>query len=383
MAHYLCPERLCLDLKFVVFASELEYKAHMAEVHLSHTKMQRSVQKQLARIDPSFMVETTRSNRRDDRGNVAAVTAPQPRSSPAPATVPAPIIAAAPIDPAKLFFGDAVAVLAGRLASASLYEQRNDDFIHTLQQAEKMSPAAIQQLQALCKRYQEGRIRIHEWTQRLWDQLGGERAPRLAPLLIELQLDERKKIEMGRAVQAHNHKLEAFPPLPSNSQRKQADSWHGGGETSTGTKKVVPSTGKTIRLVSSNRMSSDPSKNPLGLGGFGTGINASAKKKEKAVMPQAGFNQAAASGTGIVVASTASVPVPSLVDESQFPALPGTKPKPVVKPAPIASANAFAAVDLDDDGSFVVGAQQQPPSTENSITSGKKKTKRQVVLRFG
>lgn len=27
--HYLCPEKSCLDKKFVVFASEVEYKAHM------------------------------------------------------------------------------------------------------------------------------------------------------------------------------------------------------------------------------------------------------------------------------------------------------------------------------------------------------------------
>jgi hypothetical protein len=201
-------------------------------------------------------------------------------------------------------------------------------------------------------------------------------------LLIELQLDERKKIEMGRAVQAHIHKLEAFPPLPSNSQKKSADNWQSVGET---TKKAVPSTGKTIRLVSTNRMASDPSKNPLGLSGFGTGIGRSpaSTKKEKAVMPQAGFNQAAASGTGTSVASTASSATPSHVDESQFPSLPGSKPKAAPTPTVKSSANAFAAVDLDDDGSFVVGAQQQQSAAESSAGAGKKKAKRQVVLRFG
>lgn len=358
----------------------------MAEVHLSHTKMQRSVQKQLTRIDPSFMVETTRtgSSRRDREA-----PAPQTRAFPMTALPPTALPAAPPIDPAKLFFGDSVASLAGRLASVSLYEQRNDDFMHILQQAEHMSPPAVQQLQTLCKRYQDGRIKIHEWTQRLWELLGNERAPRLAPLLIELQLDERKKVEMSRAVQAHVHKLEAFPPLPATRRAAAAgaagDSWNYTGEA----KKVVPSTGKTIRLVSTNRMTSaDPSKNPLGLSGFGAGIGrAPGKKKEKAVMPQAGFSQAAAAGTGTAMASVAPIAVPGAppVDEAQFPSLPGSKAKgkPSTRPPLAPTANAFAAVDLDDDdGNFVVGGAASP-TLDASSSGGKKKSKRQVVLRFG
>jgi len=400
--HYLCPERLCLDLKFVVFASELEYKAHMGELHLGHVKMQRAVQKQMTRIDPSFMLDSGRCSELpgrpgEQRERLAQqrLDAPQRTHSPAlhhglshpqQSQQPSVPVNLAPVDASKLFFGAAVADLAGKLASLSLYQQRNEDLSRALSASEQMSKEAVMQLQTTCRRYQEGRMPVHEWIQRCWDQLGGERAKRLLPVIVELQLETGKRMEMERAFRAHAQRMEAFPPLPSSGPNNGQSSFH-----SASGSRIVP-VGKTVRLVTTTFLTPhDPSKNPLGgPGSFGAGIGrpTSSSSKKKIIPNPVGFSQAAAAGTGNSTASTVTssyVPAGPPVDEKQFPALPGTAPKAKAKGQThqhVASSNAFARTADDDDGAFVVG-EILDPNALAANAGGKKKNKRQVVMRFG
>lgn len=383
----MCPERLCLDLKFVVFGSEIEYKAHMSEVHLAHTKMQRSQHKQLTRIDPSFMMDTTQSR---SSGRPAREAELRPMQQPARQS-PSPQAAPPVVDSSRLFFGDSISALAGKLASFSLYEQRNDEFFQSLRQSESMSPESIKQLQVTCQMFQEGRgMTVQDWVRRVFEQLGVERAKRIVPSLIELQLDSMKRNDMSVSFRGHLFKLEAFPPLPptagssSTNPRPAEPSYLSGSKPAI---KLSPSA-KPIRLISNRNPVVDPTKNPLGISGFGTGritksATPSISKKTGNVAAPPGFSQAAAAGTGTAMSSVTLQPVNPAkhLDESQYPSLPSSKPSAQADlPAP--SSNAFAS-GFEGDDEFVIGAGEKPGSSPTTDTSTKKKTKRQVVLRFG
>ena len=364
----------------MVFATEIEYKAHMAEVHLAHTKMQRSQQKQLTRIDPSFMVGTssTASPLNSRRSNGSRTTEPVASSRSEPINQPpSPPPQAAIVDSSRLFFGDSISALAGQLASLTLYEQRNDEFFNSLRISESMRDETIRQLQEVCQRFQKGTCSDLEWVRRSFEILGNERSQRVLPVLIELQLDGGKRVAMSTSFKNHVHKLEAFPPLPVTQTKSMST------RTPPTTASGVPraptvGTGgfKTVRLVSGYNRSTD--KNPLGLSGFGTGIGRPAPKstKSKPVIP--GFSQAAATGTGkpqaspIAVKSKPSVPI----DEIQFPALPSD-----ASPSKVA-----VSEDFEGEENFVIGGgvKSDPLDSVGPSNGGtKKKTKRQVVLRFG
>lgn len=348
----------------------------MAEVHLAHTKMQRAYQKQLTKIDASFMYDAPARERPGQQSSRRALE-PLPARLPIPAAAQA-APAKAVVDTTRLFFGDSMGPLAGRLASLSLYEQRNDDYFKALRLAESMSEALIKQLQTSCQKYQKSLISVQEWIRLVFEQLGVERAKRVVPALVELQLDGYKTGEMNNAFKSHLHKLDAFPPLPPGVG---APSKH---TTATGSPTIGRmGHGKTVRLVSQRGPGVDPSKNPLGLGSFGTGRGSSAgSKKKQAPAAPPGFSQAAAAGTGTAMASVAShapKAAASRLDDAQFPSLllPKSTPAPQAPALPTTS-----FITADEDDSFTIGASSQPAGGDQ-LAEAKKKTKRQVVLRFG
>ncbi|KAJ9645278.1 hypothetical protein H2199_003284 [Coniosporium tulheliwenetii] len=69
--HFLCPDRECLERKFVVFESEMDLKAHQLEVHPNG--MTKDARRDARRVDVSGFAyrqsqEQERSNRREGRG---------------------------------------------------------------------------------------------------------------------------------------------------------------------------------------------------------------------------------------------------------------------------------------------------------------------------
>jgi hypothetical protein len=385
-------------MKFVVFATEIEYKAHMAEVHLAHTKMQRSVQKSMTRIDASFMYDTVaqpstgRSNQ--PRTLLASVTSEPP---PAPAAAsPKPPQSVAPVDTSKLFFGDSIGLLAGKLASLTLYQGRNDDLMRALQ-GEHLTAQAIAQLQGHCRRFQEGGLPAPDLVGRVFNQLGVDRAKTVLPMIIELQLDERKKVEMTAAYRTYLHKLEAFPPLPQTHHHHHHHHPVGSsGRTVNGSApRVVRLAGpapKPVRLVSGGAPF-DPTKNPLGLiGGIGsTAKSTSNKPKKSLALP--GFSQAAAAGSGATMTLDTKAPNQSgpsglqHFDEEQFPSLLETSPRKQPSQSAASLGNAFAP---DDSGarpdSFIIGQDAPAAAAAEEAPSAagrRKKKKGQLVFRYG
>lgn len=380
-------------MKFVVFATEIEYKAHMAEVHLAHTKMQRSVQKSMTRIDASFMYDTVAqpqpsSSRSSNQPRTPLAPVQTERAPPATASPKPPSTPVVSVDTSKLFFGDSIGVLAGKLASLSLYQGRNDELMKTLQ-GEHLTGQAIAQLQGHCRRFQEGGLPAADLVSRVFNQLGVERAKTVFPMIIELQLDERKKVEMTAAYRTYLHKLEAFPPLP---QTQSVSSVRTSAHPAANPPRIIRLAGpapKPVRLVSGGAPF-DPTKNPLGLiGGIGSAAKSTGTKPKKTVAPP-GFSQAAAAGSGATMTLDTKAPSQSgpsglqHFDEEQFPSLLETSPKkqPVATPVPIG--NAFAP---DDSGarpdSFIIG-QDAPVEDESAPAAGKKKKKKgQLVFRYG
>ena len=208
--HFLCPEALCKELKFVVFENELEYKAHQAEVHLSHQKLQRSQQRQLQRLNISF--------------GSAETTAHIPSSS---SSSPSPLKLTGDQRNqigSSLVFGEVTDDLANRLQSLSLYQNRNDEFLESLRGGNlNLSQNQLQVLFKDARSYQNGDcsatellLKIETILKELNSNLRGNSVLKIAIGLSDLQLDDMKKQRLHVAINEYKEKCMSFPELKGN-----------------------------------------------------------------------------------------------------------------------------------------------------------------------
>lgn len=219
--HFLCPEPLCRELKFIVFDNELEYKAHQAEVHLSHQKLQRSQQRQLQRLNISF-----------SGGNTATAEHASPgKSSTSPSNS----------DPLKLtsdqrnqiatnlIYGEVTDDLANRLQSLSLYQNRNDEFIESILRASlHFNQKQVQDLFEVARAYQKNQLSGMEFILKIEKLMPSPASAdsriviKVASGLSDLQLDEMRRQKLNVAISEYRNKCSSFPELSSSSSNRSA-----------------------------------------------------------------------------------------------------------------------------------------------------------------
>ena len=233
--HFLCPEPLCRELKFVVFENELEYKAHQAEVHLAHQKLQRSQQRQLQRLNISFGTGSSSSggvssestgSGNSNSGNTHSHSTNSTSTSSNKLTLTNDQrnqIAT------NLIYGEVTDDLANRLQSLSLYQNRNDEFIESvLRGSLHFNQKQIQEVFEIAREYQKGKSSGMEFILKIEKLIQPNSADsnivvlKVVTGLSELQLDEMKRQKLNVAISEYKEKCTSFPELskPRSSKSK-------------------------------------------------------------------------------------------------------------------------------------------------------------------
>lgn len=265
--HFLCPEPLCRELKFIVFENELEYKAHQAEVHLAHQKLQRSQQRQLQRLNINFGEQGAQY------GNISTNSgSPHAHAHARPQTLTQTQAQAQTSNSKQqlkltndqrnqiatnLVYGEVTDDLANRLQSLSLYQNRNDEFIESLRGTFHLNQNQIKSILEAARAYQKNESSATDLILKIEKVLGSNENLNLIEIssgLSELQLDEIKRQRMDFAISQYREKCSTFPELGAGSNKS-------GGKTvrlsnSTG---ALPSWGaKSKPLIKEDEKSIDP-----------------------------------------------------------------------------------------------------------------------------
>jgi hypothetical protein len=205
--HFLCPEPLCKELKFVVFENELEYKAHQAEVHLSHQKMQRSQQRHLQRLNISFG---------GGQEQTQAAVAPTPEALRLTSDQRNQI-------GLNLVYGQVTDDLANRMQSLSLYQTRNDAFLESLRGPYHLDQSQIQRILDAARAYQRNETSATEFVLKLEKIIAASPAETIpiARMLSDLQLNEPLRQRIDVAIHEYQLKCNSFPELPNSKKQQQ------------------------------------------------------------------------------------------------------------------------------------------------------------------
>ena len=240
--HFLCPEPLCRELKFVVFENELEYKAHQAEVHLAHQKLQRSQQRQLQRLNISFGTGSSSNNSGGGSseststvsGNSGNTHSHSNNSTSSNANPKLTLTNDQRNQIAtNLIYGEVTDDLANRLQSLSLYQNRNDEFIESvLRGSLHFNQKQIQEVFEIAREYQKGKTSGMEFILKIEKLIQSNSADsnivvlKVVSGLSELQLDEMKRQKLNVAISEYKEKCTSFPelskPRPSSTKNKMA-----------------------------------------------------------------------------------------------------------------------------------------------------------------
>lgn len=245
-AHFPCTDPLCRELKFVVFADELELRAHQADMHAvigTGVRLQRSQQQQLRRIDVSFQRPQMSSRSIPPQEQAAPQVVAQPAVQKTANTGEAAMV--------ETVFGavSPSSDIARRMQSLSLLGAQNRDFLCSLQDPPlSLSPKIVSLVQQACREYEAGHITADELVRRLaawigydnlraaptssegtgktkrlvlhrgWQPLSSGTLPNspeqaaskggaVFPRLLELQPDEFKRRELQFALEQHVYKV--------------------------------------------------------------------------------------------------------------------------------------------------------------------------------
>lgn len=398
--HYLCVEPLCLELKFVVFETEVEYKTHIAEVHMSNMKMQRSAQQQFRRIDTGFSYgderrrqqgggrkgpeESSDSRSRREEINTQPKVSSTPPSNGEP--VPRSVLR-------HLLYGEAIGDLAQRLQSLTMYEQRNIDFCESLRRDHGISDNDVATMKGHCRQFQRGEISAVDLVLRLDALMGHVKLEQIGPILIDLELDAQKRMQLGSAIRVHLQRIAAFPPLPMTPEPDYLRSRSGltlRASTPT-TSKSAPGDATVLRIkptpkstVYNRGLVVDPSRNPLALLGA-TGKISSGRSTKSVKSQPPSFRQAIATSSSTAIVEDSNDRLKTIINENEFPSLSGQQ-SPTQSSTPSGTSdNIFASSgDRDEPESFTIGeATSGKGTTEVTASKSGKKKKGQVVLRYG
>ncbi len=414
--HFLCPEAICKELKFVVFESELEYKRHLAEVHLSHQKMQRSQQRQLQRLNVSFGIVGSSS-----QGSTSSRSSANNSSTSAPTAPPTSQIRLTSDQrtqiASNLVFGQVTDDLASRMQSLSLYQQCNEQFMDSLRGTYHLTQVQVQTLCKDARCFQHSEIGGIEFINRVKTIVDEKYAINVLKELVELQLEGLRKRELQVALADFISKSQSFPSLPqtsssssssSSSQASFRPAWNAQSVIGKQEKKkvIAPFKGGVLQITPANSstpkpLSSahDPSRNPsLLLRELAGGSNKKNKQKSSAqsqVKTQVpSFSSAA---VGNVTARYAPVPSSKQarprMDDEEFPSLlKDTRTSSVTEPTEefesdfITSSSKsafFAPTERDEFESFTIGGEADSADEKAPMPALSGKKSKKVVFRSG
>jgi hypothetical protein len=437
--HYLCPEPLCRELKFVVFENELEYKAHQSEVHLSHQKLQRSQQRQLQRLNINFgengvqnSNERSTQGQGQGQGQQLKLTNDQRNQ-----------IAL------NLVYGQVTDDLANRLQSLSLYQNRNDEFVENLRGTFHLNQNQIKSIFETARAYQRNEMTATDLILRVEKVLvlgsnEKENLIKISKSLSDLQLDEIKKQRLDFAISQYREKCSSFPELGIKpGPNKSAAAATTSSQSSWGSAKSKPSIDedeksadpfgfarssrsssnppgfssrnssifpassersvKVLQILKPNNSAaptpsrtSDPSKNPAMLLSSLAGGPIQKKKSSSTFTPvkMTTFSSAAlgsVSTTPSLSSTSKSSRTSTKLNEQEFPSLSSktiidsssssSSTTPTIQQNQQESNAFFAPSDRDQLESFTIGNQDQDQDNQHQ-QSGPKKTKK-LVFKYG
>ena len=153
-------------IKFVVFADELELRAHQVDMHSTGPiKLQRSQQQQLRRLDVSFP-RSTQSAVHYKCSRTSTNRTPESEASDQ-----RPPQTSYHFRAISTIFGPVPEDLTKRLQTVSLLEARNQDLLNSLNSL-NLQPNVIALIQKSCQDYQKNVITADELIRRLDSWIG-------------------------------------------------------------------------------------------------------------------------------------------------------------------------------------------------------------------
>jgi hypothetical protein len=293
----------------------------------------------------------------------------------------------------NLVYGDAIGDLAQRMQSLSMYEQRNIDFVESLRRDHHLKEASIKTLREYCRSFQRGETGAAQLLLKLEKVVGNERLKGVMDVLVDLQLDLEKRMQIQNWTKTHLARIAAFPALPVASEESRGNIF-GRGNTSfnkatgsaspVGVLRIRPA---TIVLGRTYSPSIDPSRNPTSL----LGSYNSKSQIQKKTLPPPSFRQAIAAASTVGFASDGITndgkEKYSSLDEQEFPSLDLTKQN--TSPTPISNpGNVFTSGENRNlPESFVIGDNNEDNEMRREDGGGGRsagrKKKGQILFRYG
>lgn len=226
-SHFPCRDSPCRDLKFVVFEFDFELRKHMADVHLSKVKLQRSQQQELLRINVQFTQESRSNNqernfnrRRGEEGQVASMENNANYSNYSNNANNSFPTLSRPVSNERIIikdflFGDAIDHLSSNsLQSIKLLEEKND----AIKQIFSNLKIDFHRVRIVCIKYHQGQITCEDLILQLKSIIeSDEQMKRLWKNIVLLEPTEYKQKFLGMAFESYFRKLDAFPGLPFSS----------------------------------------------------------------------------------------------------------------------------------------------------------------------
>jgi hypothetical protein len=355
--HYVCTEPVCVEMRFVVFGSELEYKAHQQQVHFGQVKMQRSQQRLAARIEVPFSAGTGGrrsggSTATSSRSTIGITTTTNATTNNTTTNTSAPnhhtLVQKAPLIDTTWFMFDPESATAHAQTMFSLVHQ-NKEFAAYL--ASTNQATRHDQLRQTCRQFQRGRIDASQLIGYL--KASGFDVEGVCQRLEELVVDRARQVELRRAREDYVKLQAAFPALPSTGSNSGTNNTNTINGVIRG-RIVAPSL--AAPAVRRPGTLVDPARDPLAL------IGSLRLGSSRPPLP-------------------GPVPAPK-PKPSQFPKLPQA-PKPPTNQATPSRPHAKPVMsDADDsDAVFTIGGQHLQQSTTEP--ESRVKQKKQLLMRFG
>ena len=273
-AHYPCKEPICVEAKFIAFATELELKAHVLEVHPidPSRKIQRSGQTAIRRLDLSFPYQRSSSTRSSEHARTEQATASSRVSTPE--------------NTISTIFGLIPPELIRRLQTVSTLDTRNRELLQRIDQL----GLNRDEITTACTSYNAGQYGADELVRRLsglipYEVLRGQKETKKGgvqkpsffawlPLtgtqknaqnepqreqaglyahLLEVLPDEGKKRLLSAAFSKHFECIEGFPELEPEIITKGIKELQIKEQKPVLINKTSPSGFKVLKIVGNNK----------------------------------------------------------------------------------------------------------------------------------
>lgn len=225
--HFLCREKSCLEKKFVVFATEMEFKDHDFTEHSTGLKMRQS-QKKHARVIQTNFHYSSENNSESIRQKRGQPTSHRQRGQPS-----SPLQREGELNQTER--ANIETALSDSLSLTKLESPRKEARTNSFQvfrMADKQRYSVLMdrmkkllngnsqtrdKIFALSAGYQEGTLSVKNYIKELKELVGIKKCVKLLSLLVEL-VSEKKKDELLRHARDFKTMAQEFPELKSKTQ---------------------------------------------------------------------------------------------------------------------------------------------------------------------